>query len=163
MKPLSYFKTPKELLDKSLRELKRLDDAFAEQRETEIGDSIFNFFITTYHIKDWLIQSGKIDKTKVENYVKNSDWLSVCRDICNSGKHFTIERYDPVAKDMYEPDLPSIIFTGFNGNTVEVKNNRIEIRAHGNKTYELLELARKSFEEWENFFTENRINEMRNT
>ena len=159
MKPLSYFKNSKELLDKSLRELKRLDEAFSEQSEVEIGDSIFNFFITTYHIKDWLIQSSNIDKTEVENYVKNSEWLSICRDICNSGKHFTIERYCPVAQDMYEPDIPPIIFTGLNGGQIEIKNNRILIRTHENKTYELLELARKSFEEWENFFAENRINE----
>lgn len=163
MKPLSYFSNPKELLDKSLRELTRLQEACAEYRETEIGDSIFNFFITTYHIKDWLIQSAKIDKTKVEDYVKNSEWLSVCRDICNSGKHFTIERYDPIAKDISEPDLPSTVFTGFNGNQVEIKNKRIEIRVHGNKMYELLELALKSFQEWEKFFTENRIDEKINT
>ncbi len=95
MKLLSYFRSSKDLLDKSLRELAKLQKAIDNSDEREIGDCVFNFFITNYHIKDWLIQSDNIDKKTVEKYIKNSEWLRICEDLCNSGKHFKIDRGEP--------------------------------------------------------------------
>jgi hypothetical protein len=47
-------KTPHDLLEKARRELVALEGAAMTQDETEITDALYNFAVTTYHVKDWL-------------------------------------------------------------------------------------------------------------
>ncbi len=49
-------------------------------------DIILSFFIHCYHLKDWLRESGVSEK-KVEDYIKKTHELKVCRDLTNSTKH----------------------------------------------------------------------------
>ena len=63
------------------------------------GDIIYAFFMNCYHLRDWLIKSGHSERVVVDAYIKNSDALRWCRDICNGMKHF---RLDPDKTPTYE-------------------------------------------------------------
>jgi len=62
-------------------------------------DLIYAFFMNCYHLRDWLIKSGHSEKVIFDTYIKNSDALRWCRDICNGMKHF---RLDPDRTPTYE-------------------------------------------------------------
>jgi len=92
-------KTLRDVLAKAARELDVLRSAIAAQDKSRIGDALYNFSVTAYHVKDWLIEQPGAAYTKqdVEGYVKNHQSLSTCRDLCNSSKHRNITKYIPEA------------------------------------------------------------------
>jgi hypothetical protein len=55
-------------------------------------DLYYCFFIRCYHFKDWLVTTVAQDaKDVVEQFVDHSSELSLCRDICNATKHFSLD------------------------------------------------------------------------
>jgi len=62
-------------------------------------DLIYAFFMNCYHLRDWLIKSGHSERVVVDVYIRNSDALRWCRDICNGMKHY---RLDPDKTPTYE-------------------------------------------------------------
>ncbi len=95
---------PSDVLAKMQREKRRLHSALDAGDFSEIGDMIFNFSVTAYHLKDWI----KKDKShpeagqKVEGFVHGRAELQACRDICNESKHFGLN---------YEPDTEDVIYS----------------------------------------------------
>ncbi len=56
-------------------------------------DLYYCFFVKCYHFKDWLMQLAEKDERKTINeFVKNSIELNTCKNICNSTKHFLLDR-----------------------------------------------------------------------
>jgi len=46
-----------------------------------------------YHLKDWIINDPTMPsgiKKRVEDFISNSKCLSICGDIANGAKHFTL-------------------------------------------------------------------------
>ena len=85
---MSFFelRTPRDMLEKSKRERVKLC------KQIDI-DNVFNFFVTAYHIRDYINKSDVLPQTKIEEFFKDSD-LRACRDLCNQGKHMTLTRSD---------------------------------------------------------------------
>ncbi|BAU65776.1 hypothetical protein STA3757_31670 [Stanieria sp. NIES-3757] len=160
------FQKSRDLLDKLEREYKRLKDAINSQDQNLIADSIFNFAVTAYHIKDWLKEekTDKSWKTAVEKYVhdkdndKDENILSICGDICNSSKHRYLNSPNKsnatniqnssikVSKDQITVDSLITI----NGYTVYIELNSGEI-------YEILSFANQVIKRWQDFFINNSI------
>ncbi len=57
----------------------------------EALDDVFAFFMNCYHQRDWIIGSGFKSPAEVDEYVRNTDVLALCRDICAGLKHFRAE------------------------------------------------------------------------
>ncbi len=70
------------MLSKARRELARLHD------DVNI-DTVFNFFVTAYHVQDYL--RAVVPNRDVDALLTDPD-LVVCRLICNQGKHLRIDR-----------------------------------------------------------------------
>ena len=83
------------LIRKLEREKSRAEEALSAQEFPDLADALFNFSVTAYHIKDWLIMKNGLDAEEVHNYLKSVPVLQACRDLCNSKKHFEITRYKP--------------------------------------------------------------------
>ena len=90
------FREPRSLLNKIVRERNRLSKAIQAQCDEDIVDAFFNFAVTAYHVKDWLIRhpNSNIAKGAVEAFISVTPQLETCRDICNHAKHFKFD-YTP--------------------------------------------------------------------
>lgn len=89
---MSFFtlRTPWDMLEKAKREHARM-----EQR-IDI-DSVFNFFVTAYHIRDYVKHDGTVSQQALESFLKDPD-IQACRDLCDKGKHLVLtKRPDPRA------------------------------------------------------------------
>ncbi len=112
-------------------------------------DDILAFFQNCYHLKDWVENDGSCQiadkKNVVENFIKNSEFLKVCKDVCNASKHLEVghQRIDPSEIVNYEFFISGPSFS----NGVVTKRN-FKIR----EQYEALDLADKCMGEWHDFF-----------
>src|SRR5262245_23295321 len=88
--------TAHDALAKAEREYAALESAVLADK-TRIGDALYNFSVSVYHVKDWLIEnpSPAYSKAAVEAHVKATPALLVCRDLCTASKHRKIRKYKP--------------------------------------------------------------------
>ncbi|MCK4951908.1 MAG: hypothetical protein KAS48_08825 [Gammaproteobacteria bacterium] len=88
---------PLDLLKKAEREKERLFKAGQSFDQAVFADHLFNFAVTMHHLGDWVVRSdsGPITKENVLDLVSSDKTLQACKDICNSVKHFKIDRYEP--------------------------------------------------------------------
>ena len=73
-----------DMLSKARRELTKLRD------DVNI-DTVFNFFVTAYHVQDYLRAEIPTCVGDVDALLTDPD-LIVCRSICNQGKHLRVDR-----------------------------------------------------------------------
>ena len=101
-------RTPRHLLDKLGREYNRL----SESRDV---DNIFNFYVTAYHIKDYLIASGTMTKQEAEDLFSPKDpELWFCRDLANMAKHLVLTGTPRNPRDQQTVPMAHIVFGGLN-------------------------------------------------
>jgi hypothetical protein len=55
-------------------------------------DDMLAFFVTCYHLADWLESDGAVPNKVADHYVRETLPLMVCRDICNGSKHAALTR-----------------------------------------------------------------------
>jgi hypothetical protein len=145
---------PQDLLEKVKREYGRLEQAVITN-DQDIGDSLFNFCVTCYHIKDWLKASDKLkcSKDNVEKFVENTKELKICKEICNTYKHFKLDR-NATTEKVYTSASSTL-----EGNTSSVllygNNYKIKILTIDGDKYEMLDFAKKCINAWVGFFQIN--------
>jgi len=83
---MSFFelKTPKDILEKAHRERKRLSENF------EI-DNVFNFFVTAYHISDYIQKNKSVTQSALDKFLQDKD-IKNCHDLCDKAKHFILTK-----------------------------------------------------------------------
>ncbi len=81
--------TPADMLAKAKREAARLRDAVNV-------DTVFNFFVTAYHVGDYLRGSLAASPDAIQRLYADSDF-EACKAICNQGKHLRVDRRAPAA------------------------------------------------------------------
>ena len=118
---------------------------------TGYQDDIFDaFFKTCYHLKDWLKNAGVPD---VEDYIKKSEYLSLCDAICNYNKHAGLDVN--AKKPMRDPDTST--------NTLLLLNKdagwfNLFIINHPTKTYtNAISVAARCINEWNIFLTNKNL------
>ena len=80
--PVVLIGSSTDMLSKARRELARLHN------DVNI-DTVFNFFVTAYHVQDYL--RADAPKEDVDTLLTDPD-IVVCRSICNQGKHLKVDR-----------------------------------------------------------------------
>jgi hypothetical protein len=149
--------TPHDLLEKARRELAALEIAAMTQDETEMTDALFNFAVTTYHVKDWLKchSSDSYGARDVEEYVARSPALSTCRDLCNAGKHFDLT---------YEPTTGAVVASAnsMSADLVPIGSlntpiYRVKVVRNDGSRHEVVAIATQALNDWERFFELHRI------
>ena len=86
--------SPRDMLEKAKREL--------EKMKLELTtDTVFNFFVTAYHVMDYVKAQGKARKIEIDKMYADSDF-EMGNFICNKGKHIQLKKGDPY-KTKYKP------------------------------------------------------------
>jgi len=113
-------------------------------------DFYYAFFITCYHLKDWLIKKSGVNSNVVENYIKNSTPLSICADLCIYFKHTKIisARHSPDTKG----ERQGIAEMSNGLPTVMCFDCKITSKG---KIYDAFKLAEDCIEEWDKFLKNN--------
>ena len=152
--------TARDALAKAKREYQALEEAITTQDKTRIGDCLFNFSVSVYHVKDWLIEnpSSAYSKSDVEAVVNATPSLLLCRDLCNASKHRKIKRYTPNASSV-TASLSSAL-TVVNVNLMAKPGHRkppfrVKVIAKDGKRLEVLSLARDATAAWDAFFQQH--------
>ncbi len=158
-------KTPRDVLAKAKRELDVLRSAIAAQDKSRIGEALYNFSVTAYHVKDWLIEQpgAAYTKQEVEDYVRNDRSLSTCRDLCNSNKHKNITKYVPDAIETTASALSTIkVSDQSTVNQVPLYTTstppfRVKVILSDGKRLEAVQLAEEILRTWEAFLLKHGI------
>jgi hypothetical protein len=91
-------RTPRDMLEKAHREHKRLLESF------DI-DNLFNFFVTAYHVQDYVQKTNSVPPAPLDAFLQDQD-LKDCRDLCDKGKHLTLtKRDDPTTSSLSDLTL----------------------------------------------------------
>lgn len=76
------------MLEKARREYTRLSARIDV-------DNAFNFFVTAYHVKDYIEKNGAVPNAVVQDLYNEQD-MRDCRDLCDKAKHLKLtKRPDP--------------------------------------------------------------------
>jgi hypothetical protein len=76
--------------DRMLRWHVRLK-AVSSLSDDDLLDFYLAFFLTCYHLQEWLAESGAGAPKGLLNQARANIHMRLCRDICNRSKHFTIK------------------------------------------------------------------------
>jgi hypothetical protein len=130
------------MLDKARREYQRLTERF------DI-DNLFNFFVTAYHVSDYIRKTGAVAQVKLDTFLQDQD-IKDCRDICDKGKHLALsQRPDPITR---------VWRGGFNGapyNTLPFNGGDKWVLFSGDRKVDVKRLAERVLSKWEAFFAAN--------
>lgn len=111
-------------------------------------DEVLAFFINCYHLKDWIMNdnSAEISSKDVEDFVKQSEFLRVCGDVCNGSKHLNLT--SPKSDKNTRVGGRNFFLTL--GEAIPIFRAKYKIIS-GNKEYDAFFLATKCLEDWEKF------------
>lgn len=117
-------------------------------------DEVYAFFINCYHLKDWIKndENSKVSSEEIEDFVKNSEPLKICGDICNGSKHLSINR----PRNNSNTRIGSRHFAltlGGSSPTIYIKYDIVS----GNKTYDAFTLAIECLNEWKQFLLSKKL------
>lgn len=80
------YSTPRQILGKAKRDLQELS------QDTNI-DNIFNFFVSAYHVVDYVKVLNTVPAGDIKALYEEPDFRK-CRYICNKSKHRTLDKGD---------------------------------------------------------------------
>lgn len=72
------------ILEKAKRELNAMKTKLS-------ADTVFNFFVTAYHIMDYVKNLAGVSKPAIDAMYADPDF-DTCKFICNRGKHLVVTR-----------------------------------------------------------------------
>jgi len=122
-------------------------------------DYVLAFFLNCYHVKDWLKKGPgwrddvepTVKRKAIEQFINESDALSICADLCNGSKHFNLDeeprsgRTPEVLGEHHRVDLTQ---------SPPIKTIRYTVRT-GYGDFEARALAERCFEQWKNFIDQS--------
>jgi hypothetical protein len=142
--PLFELKSPRDMLEKARREHQRLSTQFNI-------DNLFNFFVTAYHIQDYIRTSEAVAVTVLNAFMEEPD-IKSCRDLCDQGKHLKLtrnNRTDPKTRILHG------CVNGSPMNTMPVNGGWKWVAYIDSREVDVKRLAERILEKWELFFSEN--------
>ena len=135
-------RTPRNMLDKARREHERLLAGFNI-------DNLFNFFVTVYHIRDYVQKTMAVSPAVLEAFLQDTD-LKDCRDLCDKGKHLTLtKRHDPSTSFM------SGCFGGAPIGAMPIGAGTVWLLNIDSRSVNVQDLAKRVLEKWETFFAKH--------
>jgi hypothetical protein len=136
-----------DMLRKVQRELARIEADFSI-------DHIYNFFVTAYHVTDYLEKAHSVP-TKALQELRADYLFARCGDVCNKAKHFKLERR--------RPDISPMTLSGalgsapFNMLPLNGGAERWILWSQDDTLMEVVQFARATVAKLENFFKEHGV------
>lgn len=140
--------SPRDLLEKAKRD-------YAKMKADTSTDTIFNFFVTTYHVVDYVKALDTVPQSAIDGLYDDPDF-KMCQFLCNKGKHIKLRQGLP-----YEAKHEAAVAGGVLGSLVlgvDVLGGPARfVVLDGGKEVDTVGLGAKLLEKWEAFFTANGI------
>lgn len=135
---------PRDMLEKTKREYARMHANF------DI-DHVFNFFVSAYHISDYIKKTDAVPQTIIDTFLSDAD-IQACHDLCDKGKHMRLtNRSDP----------QTIIWSGcLDGaplGELMLDGGDKWIVIVGDKQFDVESLAERVLIKWETFFAQHSL------
>jgi hypothetical protein len=146
--PFFELRTPRDLLAKAKRDHAKME------AETST-DTIFNFFVTTYHVVDYVKALGTVPLSAIDQLYDDPDF-KMCQFLCNKGKHIKLRQGSP-----FEAKYEAAVAGGFLGSFVLGRDvlggpERFVV-LDGNKEVDTVDLGQRLLQKWEAFFATHGI------
>ena len=142
---MSFFelRTPRDMLEKTRREHARLCSDFTI-------DNVFSFFVSAYHIRDYVAKTNPVIQKALEAFLLGND-LKDCRDLCDKGKHLHLtHRHDPITDISGGGGFGESAF----GESAFSDSEEWHLLAEG-RNVDVRQLANRVLQKWEEFFEKN--------
>ena len=87
-----------ERMQRSYDTFREINSRLADKVSSDYEDDVFAFFMHCYHLKDWIKNDPSLKArmpnigTDVEQFINESERLSLCADVCNSLKRLELDR-----------------------------------------------------------------------
>jgi len=84
-----------------LRWHERCESCHKDGRCTSTSDAldfILAFFVFCYHLSDFVVETGGIERETIDNLITNNTHMRICRDVCLRVKHHTISNKKSVER-----------------------------------------------------------------
>ena len=87
-----------ERMQRTYDRFREIKSGLAYKVPSDYEDDIYAFFMHCYHLKDWVKTDKSVKTTKpnigsdVERFIHESEFLSLCADLCNSLKRLELDR-----------------------------------------------------------------------
>lgn len=133
-------RTPRDMLEKAKREYAKL------QQQWDI-DNVFNFFVTAWHIKDYIEGTEAVENTVLADFLADQD-IKDCNYLCNKGKHLKLRNATNHISTIWNGCL-----NGAPLNAIEINGNDKWILINGDREVDTKWLAERVLAKWEKFFS----------
>jgi len=114
-------------------------------------NTIFNFFVTAYHVMKYVELQGKASAEAIDKFYKDEDF-KMCNYICNKGKH------PKMRSALFETQHDKAAVLGevcFNEVTLDQPESYVLITS--GRRMDVIPLAQRILDKWEHFFKENGV------
>lgn len=109
-------------------------------------DTIYAFFQSCLHIRDWIIASYPAKKAAVDNFIESNTDLKICRDICNGSKHLNVKDHS------VDPNISKSLHSSvYSTNMTSTGTDVIYWVTVNNLPLDVLQLAQCCVIHWEGF------------
>lgn len=139
---LFELRTPRDMLEKARREHERLVERF------DI-DNLFNFFVTAYHISDYIRKTDAVPQVVLDTFLQDQD-IKDCRDLCDKGKHLSLSK---------RPDPRTHVWSGCIGGApigvLPIGGGDKWMLFTGDRDVDVEWLAERVLSKWDAFFSAN--------
>lgn len=140
------YSTPREILEKAKRDLQKLS------QDIDI-DNIFNFFVTAYHVVDYVKALDTVPADDIKALYKEPDFRK-CRYICNKSKHRTLDKGDD---EFLTYRRPSAALGEFILGESALGLGRAYFIIDETEQVDVLNLGQRIIDRWEAFFNTHSI------
>lgn len=132
------------MLEKARREHGRLTAEFNI-------DNIFNFFVTAYHIQDYVRTTAAVPGATLDAFLSDQD-IKYARDLCDKGKHLQLTRRPDVGAT--RTVLGALNTVGLNELGVN-ESKEVWTLQSGAAAADVAGLASRVIQKWDAFFAAN--------
>jgi hypothetical protein len=133
--------TPRQMLEKAQRDFQKL----SQNTDT---DNVFNFFVTAYHIVDYVKALKTVATDDIEALYEEPDFRR-CRYICNKSKHRMLEKGDD---EFVTYRRPSAALDEFTLGESALGLGRAYFIIDDTEQVDILDLGQRIISRWEAFF-----------
>jgi hypothetical protein len=135
--------TARGLLDKAKRD-------YAKMENETSTDTIFNFFVTSYHVVDYVKALGTVPQIAIDQLYDDPDF-KMCQFLCNKGKHIKLRQGSPFEAKYKAAVTGGILGSFVLGTDVLGGPERFVVLDDG-KEVDTVNLGNKLLEKWEASF-----------
>ncbi len=138
--------SPRDLLDKAKRDYEKM-------KADTSSDTVFNFFVTTYHVMDYVKALGVISKPAIDKLYDDADFR-MCQFLCNKGKHIKLRsKY----KAKHQPAIDGGTLGSFVLGFDCLGGPERFVLLDGKQVINVIELGKRLIDKWKDFFVTHGI------